>query len=61
MRTFPGGNEFMFLGLVLGEFSFGVTHEAGRSGPEGLCAITCEGGSVHYVNPDDVFAVLAAA
>lgn len=57
-RSYPGGTEFTFLGAVIGKYTFGYAAGDGSLGPHGLCAIVSEGGSVHYVEPDQVFSEL---
>lgn len=57
-RTYPGGREFVFLGAVLGKYTFGFA--AGhQSEPPGLYAIYGAGRSVHYVRADQAFAAIA--
>lgn len=60
-RIFPGGREFVFLGAVLGKFTFGFARPVGYGPDElsGLCAICGEGRSVRYVTAADAFAALA--
>lgn len=60
-RIFPGGREFIFLGAVLGKYTFGFVRPTG-TGPDdlsGLCAICGEGRSVRYVPAVEAFAVFA--
>lgn len=52
-RIFPGGREFIFLGAVLGKYTFGFAR------PTGLCAICGEGRSVRYVPVAEAFAAFA--
>lgn len=61
-RTFPNGREFVFLGAVLGAYTFGVA--SGQDGGDhadspGLCAIFGEGRSVRYLTADEAFAAIA--
>ncbi len=58
-RTFPGGREFVFLGAVLGKYTFGLAAGDGQHGPAQLCAIYGEGRSVRYVSADEAFAMVA--
>lgn len=58
-RTFPGGREFVFLGAVLGRYTFGLTVNDGRHRPTQLCAIYGEGRAVRYVTADEAFAAIA--
>lgn len=58
-RTFPGGREFVFLGAVLGKYTFGLAVNDGQCGPAQLCAICGDGRAVRYVTADEAFAVIA--
>lgn len=60
-RSFPGGTEFIFLGAVVGKYTFGFADGAGESAPHGLCALVSEGGAVRYVDAEEAFADLAYA
>jgi hypothetical protein len=57
-RTFPGGREFVFLGAVLGKYTFGLAAGDHAHGPAQLCAICGEGRSVRYVTADEAFAAI---
>lgn len=62
-RTFPGGREFVFLGAVLGKYTFGFAsvHRSGEVVVQrpGLCAICGEGRAVRYLTADEAFAAIA--
>lgn len=58
-RIFPGGREFIFLGAVLGKYTFGFARPAGADEFGGLCAICGEGRSVRYVPAAEAFAAFA--
>ena len=72
-RAFPGGREFVFLGAVVGKYTFGYlasasAQDSGQDGSHagpvsvelpGLYALCGEGGSVGYVTADEAFAVIA--
>lgn len=56
------GVQFVFLGVVLGAYTFGVAFHSrvlDRPGPGTLAAITGEGGSVRFVDPDVALADIA--
>jgi hypothetical protein len=57
-RTFPGGREFVFLGAVLGKFTFGFGGATQAQSP-GLCAIYGSGRAVRYAAADEAFATIA--
>jgi hypothetical protein len=61
MRTFPGGREFVYLGAVIGKYTFGCAGLDGRDLDDlsGLCAISGEGGSVRHVSAGDAFDAIA--
>lgn len=58
-RIFPGGREFVFLGAVLGKYTFGFARPTGAENLSGLCAICGEGRSVRYVPAAEAFAAFA--
>lgn len=61
-RTFPGGREFVFLGAVLGGYTFGFSVHGGRrhhADSPGLWAICGEGRSIRYATADEAFAAIA--
>ena len=61
-RTFPEGREFVFLGAVLGRYTFGCAgyHGSGEQMQSPvLCAIYGEGRSVRYVTADEAFVAIA--
>lgn len=66
-RSFFGGQGFIFLGAVVGSYTFGLVDPAGGCPhPGALSAISGEGGSLRYVDPDEAFidivkAILARA
>ena len=59
-RTFPGGTEFIFLGAVIGKYTFGYAERQTETGLGGLWAIASEAGSVRYVTPKEAFDDIAA-
>lgn len=55
-RSFFGGQAFIFLGAVVGSYTFGLADPAGDCpSPGALCAISGEGRSLRYVDPDEAF------
>ncbi len=62
-RTFPDGREFVFLGAVLGGYTFGVAGGRGNGGhadsSPSLCAIVGEGRSVRFVSAVEACAAIA--
>lgn len=58
-RSFPCGTEFIFLGAVVGKYTFGFADGADESAPHGLCALVSEGRAVRYVDAEEAFADLA--
>ncbi len=60
-RTFPGGTEFVFLGAVLGKYTFGFAARNADDTPGGLCAIYGDGRSVRQVTADQAFSAIAEA
>lgn len=63
-RMSPGGREFVFLGVIIGKYSFGfVAGEAAdpTKRPCGLCAIYSSGPGLVCVTADEAFAAIADA
>ena len=58
-RSYPRGTEFIFLGAVIGKYTFGFADGAAESSPSGLCALVSEGREVSYVDAEHAFADLA--
>lgn len=55
-RIYPGGVEFIFLGALIGKYSFGYMADGAQNG---LCALVSEGFSVSYVDAARAFGDLA--
>jgi hypothetical protein len=58
-RSFPCGTEFIFLGAVIGKYTFGFADGSDESSPRGLCTIVSEGRAVRYVDAEEAFADLS--
>jgi hypothetical protein len=53
-RSFPCGTEFIFLGAVIGKYTFRSADGSDESSPRGLCTIVSEGRAVRYVEDPPV-------
>jgi len=61
-RSFFGGTGFIFLGAVLGKYTFGLADEDGHDRVAGsLCAICTEGKSIRYVDVTKALADIAGS
>lgn len=61
-RSFFGGTGFIFLGAVLGKYTFGLADQAGPAAEAGaLCAICTEGKSIRYVDVTKALADIAGS
>lgn len=61
-RSFPGGREFIFLGAVLGKYSFGwaaPSEAEEESDPGGLRAIYGQGPAVRWATAEEAFTAIA--
>jgi hypothetical protein len=58
-RSFPCGTEFIFLGAVIGKYTFRSADGSDESSPRGLRTIISEGRAVRYVDAEDAFADLS--
>jgi hypothetical protein len=58
-RSFPCGTEFIFMGAVIGKYTFGFADGSDESSPRGLCTIVSEGRAVRYVDAEEAFADLS--
>ncbi|MBU3749995.1 MAG: hypothetical protein FGM52_06000 [Mycobacterium sp.] len=58
-RSYPLGTEFIFLGAVIGKYTFGYADGAAESSPSGLCALVSEGRAVRYMDAERALADLA--
>lgn len=60
-RMFPGGREFVFIGVIIGKYTFGfIANDAdGSTGqPSGLCAVYGGGSALECVTADEAFAAV---
>jgi hypothetical protein len=58
-RSLPCRTEFIFLGAVIGKYTFGFADGSDESSPRGLRTIVSEGRAVRYVDAEDAFADLS--